>query len=66
MSDEPIDFEAKRKAKQGPPRTRHVDNGSYLTSCPDCGGTSFRLWMDGVVECVNCACVLIDIRVAGD
>lgn len=49
MSDEPIDLEAKRKAKQDQLNSREA--GMYVC---ECGSGLMRCWNDGIIECLNC------------
>lgn len=49
MSDEPIDFEKKRKERQEQLDRRQA--GIYVC---ECGGGIMRLWDDGLIECLNC------------
>jgi hypothetical protein len=49
MSDEPIDLEKRRQAKQEQLNARQA----CLYTC-ECGSGIFRLWDDGIVECLNC------------
>jgi hypothetical protein len=49
MSDEPIDLEAKRREKQEQLNRRVA--GLYVC---ECGSGMFRLWDDGIIECLNC------------
>lgn len=49
MSD-PIDLDERRRRKQENLNRREAD-----VYCCECGSGLFRLWSDGIIECVNCA-----------
>lgn len=60
MSD-PIDFDAKRKEKQE--KLASTQANTYFC---ECGGGMFRLWDDGIVECLNCASAMASLAVVDE
>lgn len=51
MTDDNVaDIESER-AKRNP--------GNYIYQCPDCGCAQFWVYLDGVLECVNCEAQMV-------
>jgi len=50
MTDDKVTDIAEAKAKRNP--------GNYIFCCPDCGCGQFWVYIDFVLECVNCEAMM--------
>lgn len=58
---EPIDLDAKRRQKQDRLNAREA----AIFVC-ECGCGMFRLWSDGIVECLNCGSAINGLEVVDE